>query len=125
MRQRTVMVVDDDQSIREFVEWALTAEGYAVVGAVNGAQALDLARRHHPDLILLDLRMPGMDGPAFARAYRGTCDAHAPIVVTSAARDGRGLTLEIGAADCLDKPFDLMDLLAVVERHTASRASRL
>ena len=117
-QKKTVMVVDDDETIRDLVEWALHDAGYEVISAPDGSVALDLLGSTRPDLILLDLRMPVMDGWAFARSYRGLPEPHAPIVVITAALDGRVLPPEIGAAGLMAKPFDLDELLANVARHT-------
>jgi CheY-like chemotaxis protein len=113
-----ILVVDDDTSIRSFVELALDGEGYAVTTAMNGAQALDLTKTIRPDLILLDMRMPVMDGWTFARTYRGQAGPHAPIVVITAAPDAGARASEIQADDYLGKPFDLDDLLGIVSRYT-------
>jgi CheY-like chemotaxis protein len=87
MAQARILVVDDDTSIRSFVEMALDSVGYAVSTAGNGAQALEVTDQVHPDLILLDMRMPVMDGWTFARTYRQQAGPHAPIVVITAATD--------------------------------------
>lgn len=115
-----VLVVDDDESIREFVEFALTEEGYAVMSACDAQAGLDILRAVRPALILLDMRMPGMDGAAFVKAYRNMPGPHAPIVVTSAARFEWEPAPDLAVAGHLDKPFDLDDLLAVVERHAVA-----
>ena len=117
-----ILVVDDDASIRSFIELALYTEGYQVVTAPNGALALDdLAGHGEPDLILLDMRMPVMDGWAFARAYRSRPGPHAPIVVLTAAPDASARAAEINANAHLGKPFDLDELIDVVERYVAHR----
>lgn len=112
-----VLVVDDDESIRTFVELALDGQGYAVITAPNGAVALDLADKRQPDLILLDMRMPIMDGWTFARTYRSHPGRRAPIVVITAAPDAGERAAEIHADGFLGKPFDLDELLALVERY--------
>ena len=112
-----ILVVDDDDSIREFVAMALEDEGYQVVTASQGAQALQVAAATPPDLILLDMRMPVMDGWEFARIYRQQSCPHAPIIILSAARNGAAITAEIGAVDYLAKPFELAQLLALVKSH--------
>jgi two-component system chemotaxis response regulator CheY len=114
---RQILVVDDDESIRSFVELALDAEGYAVATASNGAMALEVAGRAQPELILLDMRMPIMDGWAFARAYRARPGPHAPIVVITAATDAGERAAEVQADAYLGKPFDLDDLLDIVGRY--------
>jgi CheY-like chemotaxis protein len=109
-------VIDDDPSIRALVVEALIDDGYAVLEAGDGAQALALLGSNEPCLILLDMRMPVMDGWTFARTYRIQAATSAPIVVMTAARDAGGWASEIEADGVLAKPFDLDDLTAVVER---------
>jgi two-component system chemotaxis response regulator CheY len=118
---RQVLVVDDDESIRNFVELALDTEGYHVASAHNGAVALDVAGQQQPDLILLDMRMPVMDGWAFAHAYRSRPGPHAPIVVITAAPDAGQRAAEINADGYLGKPFDLDELLELVEHYLRPR----
>src|SRR6266581_4450859 len=113
-----VLVVDDEQDIREFLALALENKGYRVTTADNGAAALDEAAREPVDLVLLDMRMPVMDGWAFAQAYRRQPGPHAPIVVVTAADDAAARAAQIEAEDYLAKPFDLDDLLNMVARHT-------
>src|SRR5215216_5771091 len=96
-----VLVVDDEQDIREFIALALSMEGYRVSTAENGAVALECLARESVDLILLDLRMPVMDGWAFARAYRQQPGPHAPILVLSAALDPASGASEIHAENYL------------------------
>lgn len=117
---RRILIVDDDEAILEFVEMALSDEGYDAMTAVDGAQALELASQTPPDLILLDMRMPVMDGWQFARAYRDTPGPHAPIIVMTAARDAEAIATEIHADGYLAKPFSLDDLLTLVERVSRS-----
>jgi two-component system chemotaxis response regulator CheY len=117
---RPILVVDDDEAVRRLLSWALTDEGYAVLEAPDGAVALARAQEAAPGLILLDMRMPVLDGWAFARRYRARPGPHAPIVCVTAALDpaaaaARGA--QIGAVATLSKPFDLDDLLAVVRRY--------
>ncbi len=118
MAQARILVVDDDTSIRSFVEMALDGEGYAVSTANNGAQALAVTGQVQPDLILLDMRMPIMDGWTFARRYRDQAGPHAPIVVITAATDAGERAAEIQADGYLGKPFDLDELLGLVSRYT-------
>jgi two-component system, chemotaxis family, chemotaxis protein CheY len=111
-----VLVVEDDPTIREYVLLALSDEGYDVMVAPDGLVALEFIRDYRPDLILLDMRMPVMDGWEFAREYRERPGPHAPVVAMTAAVDASRWAEEIGAADVLSKPFDLDDLLRIVER---------
>ena len=119
MAQPRILVVDDDTSIRSFVEMALDSVGYVVSTAGNGAEALAVTEQFQPDLILLDMRMPVMDGWTFAEKYRQQAGQHAPIVVITAATDAGQRAAEIEADGFLGKPFDLDDLLGLVSRHTS------
>src|ERR1700716_807626 len=80
-----ILIVDDDESIRQIVRLCLTDEGFQVCEAANGQAALDALPDFQPDLILLDLRMPVMDGWEFARRYRHGPGPHVPIVAFIAA----------------------------------------
>lgn len=111
-----VLVVDDDEAIGEFVGWVLTDEGHEVTTAENGAVALKLLEHVSPDVILLDMRMPVMDGWQFADAYRKGNYPPVPIVVVTAARDVTERAGEIAADGYLGKPFDIDELLATVHR---------
>jgi DNA-binding response OmpR family regulator len=116
---KRVLVVDDDAGIREMVTLALTDAGYAVATAADGQAALALVGQFRPDVILLDMRMPVMDGWAFAQAYRAQADPQVPIIVCTAARDAAASAAQIAAAAYLAKPFNVEDLLACVARYTA------
>jgi DNA-binding response OmpR family regulator len=113
-----VLAVDDDEAILDIVEWALEDEGYRVARATDGGQALALLPDLRPVLILLDMRMPGMNGWEFAQAYGALDGWRSPVVVMTAAQDAVQLAAEIGAAGCLGKPFDLDQLIATVRHHT-------
>ncbi|WP_197041542.1 response regulator transcription factor [Chondromyces apiculatus] len=112
-----ILVVDDDVEIREMLRLALSEEGYGVLCASDGAAALSLLDSEHPGLILLDMRMPVMDGWAFARAYAARPGPHAPIVVITAAVDAGRWAREIGASAAIAKPFDLNRLIEAVAAH--------
>lgn len=114
-----ILVVDDDEIILQSIDAILRDENYSVVVAANGKDALEQARLTPPALILLDMKMPIMDGWTFATRYRQEPPPHAPIVVMTAARDTKARAAEIGADDFLIKPFNLEDLLAVVQRFVA------
>ncbi len=109
-----VLVIDDDRDIREFVKAILLDEGYEVVTAENGSNALNILNQYKPDLILLDMRMPIMDGWAFSKAYRQMYPNQAPIVVLTAATDAAQFANQINADSYLSKPFDLVELIDVV-----------
>jgi two-component system chemotaxis response regulator CheY len=110
-----ILVVDDDPSILETVSDILDLEGYPVETAANGAEALRLAEHTRPSLVLLDMRMPVLDGWGFARALRER-GMKLPILVMTAAQSARRWSEEIGAEGYLAKPFELFDLLDAVER---------
>jgi DNA-binding response OmpR family regulator len=116
--------VDDDESIRQFIEMALDDDGFEVAVAAEGASALQAAARFQPDVILLDMRMPGVDGWSFAEAYREAPGPHAPILVLTAARDAEAYAAEIRADAFLAKPFDLAELIRMLHALADRRASR-
>ena len=114
---RPILVVDDDPSIRDLIAMALADQGYEVEAAPHGAAALEIVGHTQPSMILLDMRMPVMDGWEFARVYRDKPGPHAPIIVLTAARDAGQRAAEIGADGFLGKPFDLDDLFLLVAQH--------
>ncbi len=115
MDKSKVLVVEDDQPIRASIRRALAYEGYAVTEAADGEKALDIVRMSPPDLILLDLNLPGIDGIEVCKRIREAGDAMPIIMIT--ARDAvsdRVVGLDSGADDYLVKPFDLAELTARV-----------
>ena len=119
----TVLVVDDHANVRVLVRDYLTELGYHVVTARDGAEALGAVQRVPPDLILLDIMMPNMDGFAFLRAYRK--DHGAPVILLTArlAESDKVVGLDLGADDYVTKPFGMQELAArirAVLRRTAS-----
>ena len=119
---KTILVADDTASLRRMVQSYLTQEGFRVVTAADGHEALMVARQEQPDLILLDLMMPNMGGYDFIRAYNK--DGRAPIIVLTAKLDenDKVLGLELGADDYVTKPFSPRELTARV-RAVLRRAS--
>jgi CheY-like chemotaxis protein len=115
------LVVDDDESIREFLRMALTDHGFEVVTAHDGAAALAAIEVAAPDVIFLDMRMPGMDGWTFARHYREAPGPHAPIVLLTAARDAGAFASQVQADAFLAKPFELKALLRLAARYGSAR----
>ena len=111
-----VLVVDDDESIRDLLRLTLSEEGYEVTEAADGIAALESVDRSPPGLILLDLRMPRLDGWGFYRAYRRRPGPHAPIMVITAARDAKASAAALSPEAVLDKPFDLDELTGLVKR---------
>jgi two-component system KDP operon response regulator KdpE len=113
-----VLVLDDDRAFQNMLGWALVEAGHEVASAGDGRTGLELVSRWSPDVILLDLRMPGMDGESFARRYRELPGPPAPIVVLSAFRDSRERITD--AAAYVRKPFELDDLIALLSTVTSS-----
>ena len=102
-----ILVVDDEEPVREVLTEYFGAQGYAVEAVASGADALAAVKRGRPDLVLLDVRMPGIDGVETLRRLRGLDGGVAVIMVT--ANEDVGLareTLKIGAFDYVAKPFD-------------------
>ena len=110
--KQTIMIVDDQMSVRTLVQDYLTQEGYHVVAASNGQEALYAARHEEPDLILLDIMMPEMGGYDFIRAHRQ--ESNTPIILLTAKLDetDKVLGLELGADDYVTKPFGMRELVA-------------
>jgi two-component system chemotaxis response regulator CheY len=114
MSELLVLVVDDEADIRATVAAMLQIEGYDVAEAANGADALAVVESRPPDLILLDMRMPVLDGWGFASEMRKR-GHRIPIVVMTAARDAARWAGEITASAFVAKPFGLDDLISAVE----------
>lgn len=114
-----VLVVDDDAETRATIVDVLESEGYAVRTAADGAEALASVAAAPPCAVLLDMRMPGMDGRDFAAALRAR-GVRVPIVAMTAANDARIWADAVAADACLPKPFALDDLLATVARFCAA-----
>ena len=117
--QGHILVVDDDDGILDLLTLILEEDGYQVLTAPNGTVALQLVEQRPPHLILVDLRMPVMDGWTFARRYRQLPGPHAPLVIMTAAEEASRRTAELRADGFLGKPFDKGELLAVVAGHAA------
>ncbi len=115
----SVLVVDDEMDIREAVAEVLVGEGFDVVGASDGAEALTKARALHPNLVLLDLMMPRMNGWEFCAARSRDPELAAiPVIVLSALGRVSGLD----AVGFIQKPFDLEQLVSAVRRYAAPSA---
>ncbi len=113
----TILCVDDEKHNRDLLRAVLVPRGFEVFEAENGPQALEVARKHRPDLILLDVMMPGMDGYAVCRAIKEdplTRDIPVVMVTSLTAKAERIKSIETGADDFLSKPFDQAEVLARV-----------
>ncbi|TFG65731.1 MAG: response regulator, partial [Gemmatimonadales bacterium] len=121
----TVLVIDDDPEVHELLRRSLTREGYRVEGAPDGLSGLVLGRELTPDCIILDVRMPGLDGWGVLAALKAD-DAlsHIPVIILSML-DDRNLGFALGAAEYLTKPVNNDVLLRTLERFTSSREAPL
>ncbi|MHC1783808.1 MAG: response regulator transcription factor [Anaerolineaceae bacterium] len=112
-----ILVVDDEQSLRETIAYNLEHQGFLVDSVGDGKSAIEIAHRNKPDLIILDIMLPGMDGFEVCRELRR--DMNIPILILSARDDeyDRIVGLEIGADDYISKPFSMRELVARVKAH--------
>src|SRR4030042_3674377 len=112
-----ILVVEYDTSLRETLVYNLSRQEYSVQAVGDGLTALKAARTNHPDLVLLDLMLPGLDGIEVCRILRQ--EMNMPILILTARDDeiDRVIGLEIGADDYITKPFSMRELLARVKAH--------
>jgi two-component system alkaline phosphatase synthesis response regulator PhoP len=111
----TVLVVDDEPNVVELVRSYLEREGYTVLVALDGATGVDLARTRAPDLIVLDLMLPGLDGIEVCRRLRQFSDAYVLMLTAKAEEIDKIVGLSVGADDYLTKPFSPRELVARVK----------
>ena len=110
-----ILVVEDEQTLIETLEYSLRRQGYDVLTAMDGRSAIEVARRHTPDLVVLDLMLPGLDGFEVCRVLRQ--ETSVPILMLTARTDevDKIVGLEVGADDYLTKPFSMRELVARVK----------
>ncbi|HET6436700.1 MAG TPA: response regulator [Anaeromyxobacter sp.] len=120
---RGVLVVEDDLDLLGLVEMVLLDAGHAVRTASDGQRALERVAEEMPGLILLDMRMPVMNGWEFAREFRNRHGRACPIVVVTAAENAQLRAAEIEADGWLAKPFDIDDVIHMVERFVPAAGS--
>ena len=114
MTKQTILIIEDDQDIRELLTYNLQKEGYATLDSGDGKAGLEIARLKLPDLILLDLMLPSLDGLSVCRELeRGQSTASIPIIMLTAKGEemDRVVGLELGADDYMVKPFSIRELL--------------
>ena len=114
---KKILVVDDERPISDIIKFNLTKEGYEVVTAFDGREALEQFEAKKPDLVILDLMLPELDGLEVAKEIRKT--SHTPIIMLSAkdSEFDKVIGLEIGADDYVTKPFSNRELLARIKAH--------
>jgi CheY-like chemotaxis protein len=122
-----ILIVDDEPAVADLIEAVLAGEGYTVAIARDGVQGLVLARDWRPDLILMDVMLPGVEGGAAIRRLKADPEtSKIPIVAMSAGRTIRRQSEELANADAaLSKPFDIDALLAQVEFHLSRRRTEV
>jgi len=113
---RGVLVVEDDSDLAMLVQMIVADAGYEVRMAGDGAEALERVGERMPGLILLDMRMPVMNGWEFAREFRSRFGRAAPIVVVTAAENARARAEEIDADGWMEKPFEIEEVARMVSR---------
>lgn len=118
-----VLIIDDDEDLVEMLRFFLERSGYRVTTAMNGKEGLAAVAASSPDLILLDMKMPVMDGWTFAKNFHRLYKKGAPIVVVTAAEDPRQRALEAGAVGWVSKPFEPEELLRAVAAHLPAETS--
>lgn len=120
MRDSTILIVDDEEDIRLTIQAALDAEGYKTVAAATGAEALEAVERVSPDVVLLDIIMPDMDGRQVCRSIKENAATRGVAVVfASALRETRDKVtgLDVGADDYITKPYNMAELSAKIRAH--------
>ncbi len=121
-----ILAVDDEPELTDLVQYHLGRAGHRVVTAANGRQAIESVKRERPDLILLDLMLPDLDGFGVCEILRqNPLTATIPVIIISAwaSPDTRNLGLELGALDYITKPFNPHELVERVNRFVGARAS--
>jgi two-component system KDP operon response regulator KdpE len=120
----SVLVVDDEPPIRRFLRTSLSAQGYRVMEAERGSEALGLIRRESPDVVVLDLGLPDIDGLSVIEAVRR--ESAVPIIVLSSRNDehGKVQALDLGADDYVTKPFGMDELVARIRTALRHRFQR-
>ena len=115
--QRRILIVDDEEGFRDGVADLLEMEGYSVCVARDAVEAVSLIPEFRPEAILLDLRMPNLDGEGFMRGFAGlSTESRVPVVLISAKEDLETIASRTGAAGFLPKPFEAPQLLSLLER---------
>jgi DNA-binding response OmpR family regulator len=129
MKKGTILVIDDEKDLIELVRYNLEKEGFDVIAATDGQLGLDVVRKHRPDLVVLDLMMPGLDGLQVCQQLRNDPRAgRIPVIMLTAkaTEADRIVGLELGADDYITKPFSPREVVARIKavlRRTASQSN--
>ena len=129
MKKGTILVIDDEKDLIELVRYNLEKEGFDVIAATDGQSGLDVVRKHRPDLVVLDLMMPGLDGIQVCQQLRADPRAgRIPVIMLTAkaTEADRIVGLELGADDYITKPFSPREVVARIKavlRRTTTQAS--
>lgn len=115
MSDRTILIVDDERKIRQLVRAYLEKDGFDVIEASSGPDALDKVRVHRPDLIVLDVMLPGLDGIEVLREIRTFSDVYVVMLTAKTEEVDKLIGLSVGADDYLSKPFSPRELLARIK----------
>ena len=113
--QKTILIVDDEQPIREILVYNLKKEGYNTIEASDGITALNIALEQHPDLILLDIMLPKMDGLSVCKRIKNSYNVPILMLTAKDSEIDKILGLELGADDYITKPFSVRELIARVK----------
>jgi PAS domain S-box-containing protein len=120
MQPRLILVIDDDEDVSRVISYVFESQGHRVIIAQSGREAIELARRHRPDMLTLDLVMPDMDGYSVLRALRGQEETRKIPIICISFRPDSGAALSQGANYYLEKPVDIDELQEIAERVLAS-----
>jgi len=123
--QRTVLIIEDEKLIIVSTQMVLEAAGFRVESATNGEDGIAKAKSQSPDLVLLDIMMPGIDGwETLTRLKKEMATTNIPVVIFTAREHNRGhqKSAEMGAVDYFRKPFEPDELIELVEKHAALKA---
>lgn len=125
MEQKKILIVDDDVDIVRIVSTMLEGQGWQVRSAYSGADALRIVGEEHPDLVLLDIMMPGMNGIEVLREARRAAPGVRVIMITAFGDVGSYLeSMDLGACEYINKPFETTELIAMIRNATAAPAGR-
>jgi CheY-like chemotaxis protein len=113
-----ILVCDDEQEILDITQLILEDSGYEVTATINSSEVISHIENQHPDILLIDLWMPGLSGDQVISQLRKNVNiVNLPIIVISASKDGRAVAFAAGADDFLEKPYDIDALLTMVAKH--------